>query len=68
MSIEVTKMFAELEKSLTHCLIRDRHPVRSALRRIEKEPLDKQQKQLAKLVSRIEKVRKRLPPEVLTLR
>ncbi|MEE3160415.1 MAG: DEAD/DEAH box helicase, partial [Pseudomonadota bacterium] len=55
MSTEVTKMFSELEKSLMHCLIRDRHPVRNALRRIEKEPLDKQQKQLAKLVSRIEK-------------
>ncbi len=55
MSTEVTKMFSELEKSLMHCLIRDRHPVRNALRRIEKEPLDKQQTQLAKLVSRIEK-------------
>ena len=58
MSTEVTTMFSELEKSLTHCLIRDRYPVRSALRRIEKEPLDKQQKQLAKLVSRIEKSQK----------
>ncbi|MED5441608.1 MAG: ATP-dependent RNA helicase HrpA, partial [Pseudomonadota bacterium] len=58
MSTQVTKIFSEIEKTLMQCLIRDRHPVRNALRRIEKEPLDKQQAQLAKLVSRIEKSQK----------
>ena len=58
MSTEVIKILSELEKSLKHCLIRDRHAVRSAIRRIEKAPAEKQQDQLAKLVTRVENSQK----------
>lgn len=55
MSSESDLMFSEIEKSLQHCLIRDRHPVRSALQRLKKEPENRRQAGIEKLIKRLER-------------
>jgi ATP-dependent helicase HrpA len=46
-------MFADVKKAVEHCLIRDRHSVREALKRIRKLPEDQQADKLAPLLERV---------------
>lgn len=46
-------MFTDVKKALEHCLIRDRHPLREALKRIEKLPQEQQVEKLAGLLERV---------------
>ena len=46
-------MFADVKKAIEHCLIRDRHSVREALKRIRKLPEDQQTDKLASLLERV---------------
>ena len=54
MPSDTSPLISELEKSLQYCLIRDRHPVRNALQRLRSDANGASEKQLAKLVGRVE--------------